>query len=68
MAAPALSARQAEVVRLMGEGLTGLEIARTLGISPNTAHRHQQEAFRRLSVRNRTEAVVALWRIEHGAL
>lgn len=52
----------------MGEGLTGLDIARALGISPNTAHRHQQEAFRRLNVRNRTEAATALWRIEHGAL
>lgn len=64
---PGLDPRQAEVVRLMGEGLTGREIARRLGISPNTAHRHQQEAFRKLGARNRTEAAVALWAREHEA-
>lgn len=66
MAARALSARQAEVVRLAGDGLTGREMARRLGISVNTIHHHQRNAYRRLGVRTRTQAAVALWRGERA--
>lgn len=68
MAAPALTPRQVEVIHLAGDGLTMRESARRMGISVNTVKRHRREAFWRLKVGSRTQAAVALWRIEHGAL
>lgn len=66
MAAPALTPRQAEVLRLAGDGLSVKETARALRVSPRTVTSHRDAAYRRLGVRNRVEAVVALWRLERG--
>lgn len=64
MAAPALSARQAEVIRLAAAGLTMDGTARRLGISVNTVKRYRRDAFWKLGARNRTEAAVALYRLD----
>jgi DNA-binding NarL/FixJ family response regulator len=54
----ALSRRQLEVLRLLGEGKTNKEIARTLGRSPNTIKLHVSAILRQLRFKNRTEAAV----------
>jgi len=53
-----LSRRQLEVLRLLGEGKTNKEIARSLGRSPNTIKLHVSAILRHLRFKNRTEAAV----------
>jgi DNA-binding NarL/FixJ family response regulator len=53
-----LSRRQLEVLRLLGEGKSNKEIARTLGRSPNTIKLHVSAILRQLRFKNRTEAAV----------
>jgi DNA-binding CsgD family transcriptional regulator len=53
-----LSRRELEVLRLVGEGKTNKEIARTLGRSPNTIKLHVSAILRQLRFKNRTEAAV----------
>lgn len=50
-----LSARQAQVAMLMAHRRTYKEIARTLGIRPNTARRHCEQVLARLGVHSRDE-------------
>jgi TolB-like protein len=58
--APApLTARQREVLELVGKGLTNPEICRVLGISRGTVKIHLAAIYRALEVTNRTEAAVA---------
>lgn len=59
-----LTARQAEVLGLLSEGLTDREIAERLYISPKTVGHHVSAILRKLEVRNRTEAIV--WVGEHS--
>ena len=56
-AAPELSARQLDVLRLMAEGLTDRQIAGRLGVSPGTVASHTLELYSRLGARNRAHAV-----------
>ena len=51
-----LSARESEVLGLVGEGLTTREIARRLGISAATVNNHVQKLLRKLNARNRAHA------------
>jgi DNA-binding NarL/FixJ family response regulator len=62
-AQPELSAREREVLDLVGEGLANKQIARRLGISERTVKVHLGNVFRRLGVADRTSA--ALWAREH---
>jgi DNA-binding NarL/FixJ family response regulator len=57
--APALSARETEVLRLAAKGLANKQIARTLGISEHTVKVHLGNVFRRIGVSDRTSA--AMW-------
>jgi DNA-binding NarL/FixJ family response regulator len=57
--APALSAREVEVLRLAAKGLANKQIARNLGISEHTVKVHLGNVFRRIGVNDRTSA--ALW-------
>jgi DNA-binding NarL/FixJ family response regulator len=54
-----LTARQQEVLSLLARGLPNKLIARELGLSESTVKVHLLAIYRVLSVRNRTEAVVA---------
>jgi DNA-binding NarL/FixJ family response regulator len=58
-----LSPRQAEVLALLVEGHTNKAICRALGLSPSTVKTHLETIFRRLEVRSRTQAVVAVARL-----
>jgi DNA-binding NarL/FixJ family response regulator len=59
-----LSAREREVLGLLGRGLTNGEIARTLFLSPYTVKIHVSNILRKLGVPNRTEA--ALFAVRRG--
>jgi DNA-binding NarL/FixJ family response regulator len=52
-----LSEREREVLNLMAAGLTNPEIAVALHLSPHTVKEHTSSLYRKLEVRNRTEAV-----------
>jgi len=56
-APPALSAREAEVLRLVARGLTNADIGRELFISEATVKTHLLRAFNKLDVADRTAAV-----------
>lgn len=53
-----LSPRQMEALRLISQGLTNKEIARTLGLSPATIKVHIAQAMSALSAANRTDAAI----------
>ena len=55
-----LSARESEVHGLIAQGLTNLEIAKLLFISPSTAKVHVHRVLEKLGVRSRVEAA-RLW-------
>jgi DNA-binding NarL/FixJ family response regulator len=55
--APALSARETEVLRLLGKGHQSKEIAQDLGISRRSVDTHLRNLYRKLEVRSRGEAV-----------
>ena len=60
----ALSERETEVLRLLGQGFTNKDIAQTLILSVRTVEAHLRNIYGKLSVRSRTEA--ALWAVRHG--
>jgi DNA-binding NarL/FixJ family response regulator len=51
-----LSDREAEVLRLVAEGLTNVQVARELYVSPRTVDRHLNSVYRKLGVGSRTAA------------
>lgn len=57
--APGLSAREVEVLRLVGQGLTNADIGRTLFISEATVKTHLLRMFHKLGVTDRTAAVTS---------
>jgi two-component system response regulator DesR len=52
-----LSQREREVLHLLVTGATNREIAGSLYLSPHTVKEHTSSLYRKLSARNRTEAV-----------
>jgi DNA-binding NarL/FixJ family response regulator len=52
---PPLTAREAEVVRLVSRGMTNKAIASELGISPRTVEGHLNHVFEKLGTNSRTE-------------
>jgi DNA-binding NarL/FixJ family response regulator len=56
--APALTARQQQVLRLIADGLDNTQIAARLEISKRTARAHVSDVLERLGVENRTQAAV----------
>lgn len=53
-----LTARQLDVLVLLAEGHTAESIARRLGCSPRTAHKHLEHLYRKLGVTDRLSAVL----------
>lgn len=58
-AAAALTPRQRQIVTLIAQGATDVEIASLLQISRSTAHKHVQNARRRLHAKTRSQLVAA---------
>lgn len=56
-----LTPREAEVTRLLCRGLSDAEIARTLHVSPHTAHDHVRAVRSKLRVRNRSEVAAKVF-------
>jgi DNA-binding NarL/FixJ family response regulator len=61
---PQLSAREAEVLGLVAQGLSNKLIARRLDIRERTVKGHLTRIFERIGVTDRTQA--ALWARDHG--
>ncbi|MBQ0863197.1 response regulator [Streptomyces smyrnaeus] len=57
----ALSARERQVLALVGRGLNNTEIAETLALSPLTAKTHVSRIMGKLSVRDRAQLVIAAY-------
>ena len=57
--AVALTPRQVQIVTLLAQGATDAEIASLLQISRSTAHKHVQNARRRLGAKTRSQLVAA---------
>ena len=53
----ALTARERDVLAMIGQGFANKRIARTLEISPETVKSHIKRIFSKLAVTTRTEAV-----------
>jgi len=67
LAALGLTAREVEVLELVGEGLTNRQIAERLFISPKTAGLHVSNILGKLGVANRTQAAEVAHRARAGA-
>jgi DNA-binding CsgD family transcriptional regulator len=61
-----LTDRQAEILALVGRGRTNAEIASTLCLSPNTVRKHLENAFARMNVHSRAEAIATIYRMEES--
>ena len=59
-----ITPRQREMLARAAGGQSNKQIARALGIGLSTVKNQMSEAYWRLGVRNRTEAVVWWWRRE----
>ena len=55
---PELTAREREILDLLGKGLSNLEIASQIGLSENTIKHYLTPLMQKLGVRNRTEAAL----------
>jgi DNA-binding NarL/FixJ family response regulator len=62
-----LTPRQHQIVALIAEGATDAEIATQLRISTSTAHKHVQNARRRLQAKTRGQLVAATRDLEPGS-
>lgn len=59
-----LTPQQYKVLQMFGEGLLNKQIAYDLDVSEATIKAHATAIFRKLNVRNRTQAVIALSQLE----
>jgi DNA-binding CsgD family transcriptional regulator len=53
-----LTAREAEILTLVGEGLKARSIARRCGISERTVHKHLEQVYRKLDCHDRLSALL----------
>ena len=61
-----LSAREADVLRLVAQGMTNAQVAEELFISPRTVNWHLGSIYRKLDFNSRTEAT--RFAVEHDLL
>jgi len=59
-----LSAREAEIVALITQGLSNEQIADRMFLSVNTVKSYIRSAYQKMRVNNRARAV--LWGVDHG--
>jgi DNA-binding NarL/FixJ family response regulator len=59
-----LTPRELQVLEMLAQGVGGREIARTLGVAPNTVRTHVQSILSKLQVHSRLEA--AAFAVRHG--
>jgi DNA-binding NarL/FixJ family response regulator len=59
---PLLSAREVEVLGVIGTGATTRSVAEVMGISPKTVENHKQRIFTKLGVQNQAHAVAVALR------
>jgi DNA-binding NarL/FixJ family response regulator len=59
-----MSAREAEIIALITQGLTNREIANKVYLSINSVKTYIRTAYRKMDVQRRSQAV--LWGLEHG--
>ena len=52
-----LTARECEILALLASGQSNKELARTLGISPNTVKTHLARLYEKLGVQKRVQAI-----------
>jgi len=52
-----ISSREREILVLVAQGCTNVEIGRQLSITRNTVRTHLENIFKKLAVHDRTEAV-----------
>ena len=57
-----LTPRETEVLAMLAEGRTNVDMARTLGVSVHAVKFHLASIYRKLGVSNRTEAAVTYLR------
>jgi two-component system NarL family response regulator len=60
---PGLTRRESEVLKMLSLGKCNKEIALSLCISIATAQNHLRNLYKKLQVRNRTEAAQKYWEI-----
>ncbi|MFN2425260.1 MAG: response regulator transcription factor [Candidatus Binatia bacterium] len=58
----ALTEREKQILRLVCDGLSNASIAGRLGVSPETVKSELKRIFRKIEVKNRTQAAVLLVR------
>lgn len=63
-AAPVLSERETEVLRLVAKGLTARQVAERLTLSHRTVQNHVQSSLRKLQLHNRVQ--LTRWAIDQG--
>jgi DNA-binding NarL/FixJ family response regulator len=63
VAAPALTGRELEVLRLIGAGRTTREISTLLGVSRRTVENHKRRIFAKLDVQSQAHAVASAARL-----
>jgi DNA-binding CsgD family transcriptional regulator len=61
-----LTARQAEVLRLVALGSSNRDVAASLGLSDRTVQKHLERAFRVLGVATRSAASARAWQLAGG--
>jgi DNA-binding CsgD family transcriptional regulator len=57
---PRLTRREREILNLVAEGKTNLEIAEELWVSPSTVRKHLENVYGKLGVHTRTAAAAFL--------
>jgi DNA-binding CsgD family transcriptional regulator len=67
-AAPALTARERDVLHWLAAGKTDRDIGAILNISPRTVHKHLQRIYEKLGVETRTAAVMRTLALRRQAI
>ena len=59
-----MSPREREILGLVAQGMTNIQVARMLWISPGTVRKHLENVYEKLGVHTRTGAIAAVFALE----